>query len=379
MFKRSLFILILILLFQPVIKADKLDTLIFKGIRQIYNIKFADAEKTFRGIMADYPNHPSGRFFLAMIDWWKIMLDFDNESYDDIFFAKLEDVIFQCDKILEKDPNNVDALFFKGGAIGFRGRLRANRDSWIKAVDDGREALPIVNRAYQLDPKNKDVQLGFGIYNYYAAVIPDKYPFVKPLMIFFPSGDKAKGIAQLTDAAYNGKYSMIESRYFLMQLYYQFEENMIKAEEYADLLANEFPDNPQFERYEGRINVRQGDMTKALKVFHDVYDKCNKKQFGYGQNTRREAAYYLGYYMKLKDDVDSAITYFKESVQISKKIDKEENSGFLVNATLYLGMLYDLKNQRSTAVTYYKELLDLRDYQNSRKQAKQYLNAPYKR
>jgi tetratricopeptide (TPR) repeat protein len=353
------------------------DSLISKGINQIYNIKFNEAERTFRGVMADYPNHPAGRFFLAMIDWWKILLDFDNEKNDDLFFAKLEDVIYQCDKILEKDPNNVDALFFKGGAIGFRGRLRANRDSWIKAADDGREALPLINHAYKLDPNNKDIELGFGIYNYYAAVIPEKYPFVKPLMIFFPNGDRAKGIGQFTDAAYNGKYARIESRYFLVQLYYQFEENMNKAEEFADLLCHDFPDNPQFERYLGRINVRQGDMRKAQSLFRDVYDKCNKNFTGYGLNAKRESAYYLGYYLKLRDQLDSAITYFKECEKISQKIDKGENSGFLINAILYLGNLYDQKNQRDQAIAYYKQLLDLRDYSNSHSQAKKYLNSPY--
>ena len=40
--------------------------------------------------------------------------------------------IFQCDKLLDVDEKNVDALFFKGGAIGFRGRLRAIRESWLK-------------------------------------------------------------------------------------------------------------------------------------------------------------------------------------------------------------------------------------------------------
>ena len=62
----------------------------------------------------------------------------------------------------------------------------------LKAADDGREALPIVEEAASLDPNNMDVQLGFGIYNYYAAVIPNENPLIKPLMIFFPDGDKDK-------------------------------------------------------------------------------------------------------------------------------------------------------------------------------------------
>lgn len=62
--------------------------------------------------------------------------------------------------------------------------MRALRESWLKAADDGREALPIVEEASALDPDNMDVQLGFGIYNYYADVIPNEYPILKPLMIF---------------------------------------------------------------------------------------------------------------------------------------------------------------------------------------------------
>jgi len=126
------------------------DSRVNEGIKQIYNIKFTQAEKTFRSIMADYPDDPAGRFFLAMIDWWKILLDPDNESHDEIFFQKLDDVIYQCDQILDKNPDDVNALFFKGGAIGFRGRLRAFRESWLKAADDGREALPIVEQARRL-------------------------------------------------------------------------------------------------------------------------------------------------------------------------------------------------------------------------------------
>ena len=47
-------------------------------------------------------------------------MDPDNESYDDQFYDKLDNVIDQCDDILDKNSENVDALFFKGGAIGFQ-------------------------------------------------------------------------------------------------------------------------------------------------------------------------------------------------------------------------------------------------------------------
>ena len=74
---------------------------------------------------------------------------------------------------------------------------------------------------------------------------------------------------------------------------------------------------------------------------------------------------------------DSAIIYFKECVDISKKIDQKEESGFRINATLYLGILSDQTGQRSKAIEYYKECLDMRDYSDSHATAKRYLEKPF--
>jgi tetratricopeptide (TPR) repeat protein len=365
MFKTAL--IILIFSFHSFALNSDFDSSVNAGIKQIYNIKFIEAEKTFRSIMADYPEHPAGRFFLAMIDWWKILLDPDNESYDEIFFQKLEDVIYQCDQILDKNPKDVDALFFKGGSIGFRGRLRAFRESWLKAADDGREALPIVEEAAALDPNNMDVQLGFGIYNYYAAVIPDENPLIKPLMIFFPDGDKEKGIQQLKNTATNGKFAKYEARYFLMTLYYRYENNSILAEEYSKLLQEDFPDNPVFEKWRGRIAVRKGDYKLVDSIFNDVLNKVDKKMFGYTTpSSIREAAYYVGNNLRSNGQLDSAKIYFQKCIQESQKIDEEgEESGFQVNAYVYLAQMEELLNNKDEAIRLYEKILNIKDFGRS--------------
>jgi len=377
--KNIIFILWILIAPYALPQTPVFDSTVAAGIKQIYDIKFPEAEKTFRGIIADYPDKPQGRFFLAMVDWWKILLNPDNESYDDVFYQKLEDVIFQCDQILKQNPNDVNALFFKGGAIGFRGRLRAYRESWLKAADDGRTALPIVEHAAKLDPKNVDVELGFGIYDYYASVIPEQFPLMKPLMIFFPPGNKQKGITELNSVALNGKYAKYEARYFLMTLYFDYENNPIMADEYAKMLTDDFPDNPVFERWSGRIAAKKGDFFSASKIFSDVLSKADNNYPGYNNiNARREATYYIAYEYKSLNQLDSSITYFKNCVTYSKQLDVKEASGFLINSYLYLGMLYDLQGKRERAIEYYKKTLDLKDYNNSRFYAEEYLKTPYK-
>jgi tetratricopeptide (TPR) repeat protein len=343
-----------------------LDERIQSGIKQIYNIEFEQAEKTFRSILQDYPDNPSGRFFLAMVDWWKILLDLDNESYDEMFYQKLEDVIYHCNQILKKDKNNVDALFFKGGAIGFRGRLRALRDSWLNAADDGREALPIVEYASKLDPNNQDVQLGFGIYNYYASVIPEQFPYVKPLMIFFPKGDKEKGIAQLKNTAQNGKYAKYEAQYFLMTLYFNYEKEYEEAKKYAINLSSLFPKNPSFQRWLGRIYARLGEWGSADSVFSNYLQKADSNFYGFNfPYGLRESHYYVAVHLKNLQLLDSAKYHFDKCIDISNKIDKDEDSGFKINATIYLAQISEEQNDINSSIEYYRKVLKMRNWNNS--------------
>jgi tetratricopeptide (TPR) repeat protein len=377
----SLIAIFAVSLFTSHAKAQdaRYDSLVTSGIKQIYDIKLVEAEATFRKLITDYPNKPAGKFFIAMIDWWKILLDPDNESYDDMFFKKLEDVIDQCDQLLDKNPDNVDALFFKGGAIGFRGRLRAFRESWFKAADDGKEALPLVERAGQLDPKNVDVQLGYGIYNYYASVLPEKYPVLKPVMWFLPKGDKSKGLVQLGYVSRDGKYAKYEAQYFLMNIFYSYEDKPYEAEKYAHLLTTQFPDNPNFERWMGRIYAKEGRWNWASATFANVLKKSGKGLVGYTfPAVKREALYYVGLEYKQEGKLDSAKIYFQQCADISYKIDKDGESGFLVNTTLYLGNIYDSQNNRAKAIEYYKKVLDMKDFGNAQDLAKQYLKNPYK-
>jgi len=355
------------------------DSLVKAGVNQIYGIEFDQAEKTFDIVTKEYSTHPSGKFFKAMITWWRILLDLDNESLDERFYNQLEECIDICDNILDNNDKSVDAMFFKGGALGFRGRLLAIRESWFKAALDGKDGLALVFKSYEANPKNVDVQLGFGIYHYYADVIPQKYPAVKPFMVFFPKGDKAKGLKELENVAINGRYARLEARYFLMTLNFQFEDNMNESRKWARILLDDFPNNPNFQKYFGLTFVKENNYTEAVKTFRDIYSKCKAGMPGYNKRFEREATYYIGMDFKLKEKVDSAAVYFEKSEILSRELDKEKESGFLINTVFYLGMLYDQMGKRDKAIKYYNETLQLRDRNDSHKFAEQYLKTPYKK
>jgi tetratricopeptide (TPR) repeat protein len=348
-----------------------------RGIAQVYNLEFAQAESEFQYLVAKYPDHPSGKFFLAMVDWSRITLDIDNEQYDERFIQKLNDVIDMCDRILDRDENDVAALFFKGGALGFRGRLYAHRGSWMKAANDGRRALPIVQHAYKIAPGNYDILLGIGIYNYYAEVIPEQYPVVKPVMVFFPSGDRQKGIRQLVQAGLHAKYAAGEANFFLLQLYTTYEKQYEKGAEMGRTLLERYPRNVLIHRYLGRCYVNLSQWSESQAVFTEILKRCINGSTGYNETCKREAFYYLGVAGMNLNQYDEALRSFYQCDELCRHLAMKKDPGYMPLTNLKIGMIYDLQSKRQLAIEQYHKVLDMKDYDNSHDLAERYLTAPY--
>jgi tetratricopeptide (TPR) repeat protein len=361
------------------IEDPAIDAKVRRGIDYIYNIEFEKADKEFAEVVRLAPDHPAGPFFQAMIEWWRVLSNFDDESRDQGFYAMLDKVVEMCDKRLEVNANDVTALFFKGGAVGFRGRLRSNRGAWLKAANDGLVALPAIRKANKLEPANYDVLLGMGIYNYYADVVPSQYPIVKPLMLFLPGGDKKKGLEQLELAAAKARYAKVEAMYFLLQTYFSYEKQYVRALELARELHTKYPRNPLFHRMYGRCYVSLGYWAEAFQVFSEVEERYRNHQVGYDDYDAREAYYYIGRHYFLASRFDDALQCMYRCDEISRNIDKNGSSGFMSMANLTVGMIYDLQKKRGSALAQYQKVLNMKEYENTYKEAKRFMEKPYSR
>lgn len=348
-----------------------------RGIDHVYNLEFEKADEEFRELIRMNPGHPAGHFFAAMVQWWRIMIDIDNEQYDKEFLAALDGVVQMCDSLLEINPDDVTAIFFKGGSIGFQGRLKFHRNDYFGAANAGRKALPLVQDASALDPNNFDILLGSGIYNYYAEVIPKEYPFVRPLILFIPPGDREKGIDQLTKASQRGTYASVEASYFLLQIYFFYEHDYFRAQEIARQLSARFPNNMLFHRYVGRCHVSLGNWGEAEQVFAEIVVRVRKGMRGYGAVVEREAEYYLGMAAMGAKRLDDALARFYRCDELSRMLDKNEQSGFMALANLKMGMVYDAQSRRDLALAQYRKVLGMKDYKDSRAQAEQFIKSPF--
>ena len=230
----------------PLTMRGEQDTRIQQGIDLIYQLQLDEAALYFEQIIDADPDNPLGHFFRAMVGWWRVLIDLEDTRHDEEFYRLLQACIDVCDRRLEVDPDDFDAILFKGGAIGFRGRLRGDRGQFVRSARDGLRCLPLLDKSRSLEPTNKDILFGQGIYNYFAEVIPKRYPIVRPVMLFLHKGDRQLGLTQLRDVAEGGRYARAEARYFPAQIHRVFEDDHLRALPYLEDLHNQYPDNALF-------------------------------------------------------------------------------------------------------------------------------------
>jgi tetratricopeptide (TPR) repeat protein len=367
------------LLSQWAIMNTEADSIIRKGTYHIYNVQFDSASRCFHEVMKLYPNNPAGYFLDGMVEWWKISMYRNTEKYDAKFLEKMQKVIDLCDLLIDTNQADIGALFFKGGALGYRGRFYALREDWLNAAGDGKAGFDILIRCLKLAPGNHDIMLGTGIYNYFAEAIPEMYPLIQPLLVFLPRGDKKLGIMQLEAASRNARYAATEAKVVLLQVYYSFEKNYYPALKISQELTQDYPMNPYFHRYLGRCYVVNGMYDMMDTTWREILMRCINKQTGYDYMTAREALYYVGVSLMKKNQLDMSLKYFYKADEACRNLDKQGPSGFMVQTNVQIGKIYDLQGKRDLAIKQYKKVLSWKDNQNSHKESSQYLDKPYKK
>ena len=348
-----------------------------RGVELLYNMKFEQANAIFSEVSRRYPGHPIAPFLKGLNIWWNhIMLNLPDPSHDDAFFAAMDEVIARCETLLDENPDHLDALFLRGAALGFRARLHSNRESWMKAVMDGRRAIGDVREVGQLAPQNPDYVFGKGMYDYYAAIIPENYSFAKAVMFFLPDGNRERGLEQLRRAAQNGAFIQTEANYFLLQIHYLYEKDFAKSRQYVTWLRKQHPDNPYFHSYEGRVYARWGRWRKAKPIFETILTHYQEGRTGYNQSFAEQALYYLARAQMAEDAYQAAL---QSLVKLDALTAQEETSAYRIFGRLRQGMVYDAMGKRAAAERRYREVLAMDDPGGAHERAEQYLETPYRR
>ena len=128
-----------------------------------------------------------------------------------------------CKRYLDKDPRHPTYLLIRGGIRGFLATLKIHSNP-SQAMSDGFQALKLLEKSREEDPRLRDSYMGTGIFNCTVANAP---LFVRAtLKIFGRSASMKAGLEGLRVSAYLGQYTTIASQLFLIQFLSPYEEEL---------------------------------------------------------------------------------------------------------------------------------------------------------
>ncbi|SFG42941.1 tetratricopeptide repeat protein [Pontibacter chinhatensis] len=345
------------------------------AIDNMYNFKYERAEKQFKSLRRRYPEHPLPYFLMGLSQWWKIVpTNIQTLKYDELFFAYMDSTVQKAEAMYDKDDNNVEAAFFLAASYGFTARLHSERSNWRKATVASKRSLDYLEKAKAGNGLSPEFLFGEALFNYYAVWIPENYPMLRPVLVFFPNGDKRLGLKQLSYVSQTGFYTGTESKLFLMKILANEEKKMQEALEVSEELALKYPDNAYFQRFYARLLFVNGHFTKAERVSEEILAKLEQQMPGFEAVSGRYASYILGYINQHKyRDFEKAKDYYKNTIKYAEMTNERE-SGYFVNSYLNLARIAKQQKDKAAAKSYYSVVMKASDKKSANyKEAKTFL------
>lgn len=357
---------------QPLAKKDSIIILLTdvqvqlectQALNDLYNFKFPQAEQKFESLKTGYGWHPLPYFLKGLIEWWKIMPNTKDLSHDVKFLAYMDTTIRVADRLYEEYPAyKAEAAFFLAAAYGFKGRLYSDeeRKNWRKAASVGKDALDYLEESKAAQNLSPELLFGDALYNYFSVWVPENYPALKPVLWFFPKGDKALGLKQLKEVSYNAFYTRTEAMVWLMRILNSYENDQFQALQISKYLNENYPDNPYFHRYYARMLYSMGRYAEAEPVCRDILTRIDSGMVGYEATSGRYAAFFLGQINESKKNLDEAKKYYLLCTKFAEQI-KATDSGYYLYALIALGEISEAQGDKKQAKKYFEMVKDKAD------------------
>jgi tetratricopeptide (TPR) repeat protein len=329
-----------------------------QAMNDLYNFKFPEAEQKFRSIKAKYKWHPLPYFLMGLIEWWKIMPNPKNKSHDDQFLAYMDTTIMVGENLFENHKAyKVEAAFFLAAAHSFKGRLYSDEDrkNWTKAIAAGSNALDYMEVSKGQHNLSPELLFGDALYNYFSVWVPENYPSLKPVLWFFPKGDKPLGLQQLKEVSYNAFYTRVEALVWLMRILNSYENDQPEAMRISEYLYQTYPDNPFFHRYFARMLYSTGQFAQADTVCQRILEKIDSGQVGYEATSGRYAAFFLGQIYESRKKLDDAKKAYLACIKFAEAIGATD-SGYYLYSLISLGEINLKQGNDAEAKKYFKEV-----------------------
>jgi tetratricopeptide (TPR) repeat protein len=348
------------------------DKVIIKSIELLYECQFDRAEELLKGSIAERPKDPKGYFYLAMVSWSRLASGFWTAPIVEEYGKRIDRAISIARERIEKGEADGFTYFYLGGALGFKGRLNLMQRKWISSFFLALDAIEALQTCQKMDPLNRDVLFGLGIFDYYTARLSGVMKFLSYLLLH--KGDKQEGLRKLHLAADEALFSSIEAKSVLLHIYLFLEYDYPKALSLARELAERFAGVPRYKILEGVSFIMLGRDAAYREVTAFLRGKMNQSLSKGEASIWGNAAFYLEASHDLfHDRYDAARSKLD---YILSNADPLTDPGMLAWPLLKKGMSYDIEGKREMALEFYLRIRGMDNGAGAQFLAEKYIDKP---
>ncbi|MGA2076245.1 MAG: hypothetical protein ABSH52_22370 [Terriglobia bacterium] len=243
------------------------------GFRQMYNLQFEEAHRTFKGWEQLHPDDPLGpasdaaAYLFSEFDrlgvlQWELFLDDQKFKQSKklapdpvtrrAFDASVTLSEQIADRVLARSPGDGNALLAKVMDLGLRSDYLALIDKrYLASVGEMKSAGLLAQSLLARDPTCYDAYLAIGVENYILGLKPAPLRWV--LRMYGAETDKDQGLQKLRLTAEKGHYLQPFARLLLAVAALR-DKNSNEAKELLAGLVQQFPNNTLYQRELERLH-----------------------------------------------------------------------------------------------------------------------------
>lgn len=375
----------------PAVRPDN-NALAARGFQELYNADYDIAIRDLSKLQSEHPDDPfTSNYVLAAVVFKELnrIGALDTETYasdgflnssvskmrkplDPVAQKQIFDLIARveslCNVRLQKNPNDVDALYARGVARGFRSTyMGMAQKSWIPAIRSALASRRDHERVLELDPKYVDAKMTVGIHNYIIGSL--NWAGRAAVALVGVTGNKQKGLDYLREVSRSHGTSSNDGA-MALALFLRREQRYPEALELVSRVSHEYPRNYLMALEYAHLLNAAGHGHEAIEQYRELLDRGRAGKYSTFQPEL--AAWGLGVSLRGQREFGPAANAF-DQVACTRSADPL----LIDRAMLAAGEMYDTLGNRNMAVARYRQVLSSGRDDDYASLARKHLRHPY--
>lgn len=270
---------------------------------------------------------------------------------------------------LSANSKDVSALYARGVTRAeFATYTALIEHAWFSALRNAVAARHDHEKVLELDPNNVDAKLIVGAHNYVVGNLPWAVKTASSMVGL--GGNKQKGLEYLHDAANGAGETSVDAKIVLV-VFLRRERRYDEALQILRSLEPQYPHNVLFAMEEGNLLNAKGQPGEAAAVYRKVWQD--------GRNRRYAGLHYeisattLGDLLRSQKNYSAAAAAYEQVGDIQKP-----DPAIQQKAALGAGEMYDLLQKRELALKKYAAVVEVNSHSPQADVARKRIKEPYK-